>query len=118
MKQKVKKNSRQKAILGAIINAGVGLLTNYLNGKAQDEINENNKKHGIFSDNFSRSIESTNDATQAFNANRAQEIQNSKTDSINTMYSGTGFKLGGCKKRMKVNGGTITSNINKLSKYI
>ena len=118
--KKVKRNKRNKALVGAILaSAGIGALTNLITSgisayNQRKQFEENNRQ-ALLQDKLNNAFRAQQSRTSAMNSNIAEENEYNKTGSISTLNSA--MKCGG-KKRMKRAGGTIISDLHKLSLYI
>lgn len=129
MKQRIKKqNNRQQGLLGtailigsllsAAIGAGTQIWAANKQAKTLREENEKQQRQATLSQNQENAINAQLNQQQALNYDKNNEIETMKTSSLKTLDSQQSqFKCGG-KRRMKRNGGTVTTNLNKLNLYI
>lgn len=127
MKQRAKKeNKRQKAELGltaasiiaGIISAAAGIGGAAINSSTQKKLAEEQNKKRLLAENEANAMQLAANQTQAMNYDQNNEIETLKTGRLNTLNSETSqFKCGG-RKRMKKLGGTVTSYLNNINKYI
>lgn len=132
MKQRIKKDNRPKALFGALATIGgalIGAATNIITAKKQAKLQEEQmqkeyeeqqrqQRQNILSQNLQNAINAQTNQQQALNYGIDDSIENSKLNTIKTLdVQQSQFRCGG-KKRMKRNGGTVTTNLNKLNLYI
>lgn len=114
MKQKIK---RRKAALGTILTIGstlASIANSIINAKNQKKINENQ----MLGNNQTNSVGFLSNLNNTTNANIQNELEEAKLNTINTVNNPVSqFKCGG-RKRMKLGGKNVTSDINRMTKYI
>lgn len=130
MKQKIKKSNKRckalfgiddaivAAIIGGTLTAAGAIGSSIINAKNQKQLAAEQERKQLRMQNEANAIQAAANQTQALNYYNQQELESLKTGYINSLNSQSSqFKCGG-KKRMKKNGGTVTSNLNKLNIYI
>ena len=126
MKQRVKKNNRNKAIAGttalligsivsALASAGASIGSAAINAKNQRELAEQEERKQTLANNELNAQSAMANQAEALNYNQNEEILTAKTGSLSTINNQ--FRCGG-KRRMKKAGGTISANIKGLGRYI
>ena len=114
MKQRIK---RRKAALGTVLAIGstlASIANSIINARTQKKINENQ----TLGNNQTNSIGFLSNLKDATNADIQNELEEAKLNTINTVNNPVSqFKCGG-KKRMKLGGRNVTSDINHIIKYI
>lgn len=133
MKQRVKQsNERKKALfgiddmlligIGSLLAAGIGAGASIHNANQQakltKELNEKQQRQATLAQNQENAINAQLNQQQALNYDKNNEIETMKTSSLKTLDAQQSqFRCGG-KRRMKKTGGTVTTNLNKLNRYI
>ena len=113
--KRVKKNKRNKNIVGTLIEGGIGALSSIINGIMQrNAINEQQKQQTL-NGNLQNLMMQQNNLDQVYSNNAADELALAKTDNVSTLHSAMCF---GGKRRMKRAGGTISANVKGLDRYI
>lgn len=122
MKKVVKRNKRNKAILGlllpglimgALSAAGSAIQANQIKKQA-----EANRRQQQLMANQENAITAQINEQQAINYDKNNELETLKTNGLNTITSEQSqFRCGG-KRRMKKAGGCIIDNIRGISRYI
>jgi len=130
MKQRIKRNSRKKALFGiddaiiwpiigsiaaSAIGAGASIGGAAMNAETQKRIAEQQQRKQILANNELNAQTALANQTEALNYNQNNEIETAKTDYLSTINSQ--FRCGG-KRRMKKTGGSISANVKGLGRYI
>lgn len=118
--KKVKRNKRNKALVGAILaSAGIGALTNLIisgiGAYNQNKQFEESERQNLLQGNVNNERTARQSRDSAMNSNIANENEYNKTGVINTLTPT--MKCGG-KRRMKKNGGNVVADISKFGLYI
>lgn len=116
----MKRVKKRKAALGTILAIGSGLasiLSSAINAGTQKKINEENNKRQLFADNQTNAFNFATNLQNVTNADIQNELEEAKLNTINTINNPVSqFKCGG-RKRMKLGGRNVTSDINRIIKY-
>lgn len=129
MNTQVKKNNRQKAIfgiddaivgaiIGGLIAAGGSLGASAIKANADKKLAEQQRRRELQASNAENAAMAQTNETQALNYDQNNELETMKTSKLSTVDAQqSNFRCGG-KRRMKRNGGNVTSDLSKLGLYI
>lgn len=118
MNKRVKRsNCRQRGFLGLVTALGslIGAAAGVYGASNAAKAAKRAQKDQTFASNLDRLASEQQNDMNLINDSQTSAYNDDKTKEINTID--TNYRCGG-KKRVKRCGGTVTSNIKKLSKYI